>query len=78
MPLYLKDPVTGKPSVTLTMFVTGFIVALLKLLASGITINKLSLTPFTGVDFAAVTGALGAIYTARRHTGNKDSSESKE
>lgn len=78
MQLYLKDPVTGQPSVTLTMFVTGFIVALLKLIASGITINKFHLDPFTGADFAAVTGALGMIYTARRYTSSKDSSDSKE
>ena len=65
---WLKDPKTNKPSVTLTMFVTGFVVALFKLLTSGISLAVVSSAPFTGGDFAAVVGALGAIYTARKHT----------
>lgn len=65
--LYLKDPKTGEKSVTLTFFVIGFLVALGKLLLSGITVGSVSLSPFTGVDFAAVTGALGGIYALRRN-----------
>lgn len=66
--MWIKDPKTGEVSVTLTFFVGGFVVALLKLLLSGITIHHFTLSPFTGGDFAAVVGALGAIYTARRHS----------
>lgn len=66
--MYLKDPKTNEPSVTLTAFVTGFGIATLKLLASGITIGSISLSPFSGGDFAAVVGAVGAIYWARKNT----------
>jgi hypothetical protein len=65
---YLKDPHSNEPSVTLTLFVTGFVICLLKLLTSGIVIGKLHLGDFGGTDFAAAVGALGAIYAARRHT----------
>ncbi len=68
MNLYLKDPKTGEPSVTLTAFVAGMAVAVLKLLASGITIGSITLSQFSGTDFAAVVGALGALYWARRNT----------
>lgn len=65
--MYLTDPKDGKPSVTLTAFSLGFLVASLKLLLAGITIGSLTMSPFSGTDFAAVTGALGAIYWARRN-----------
>ncbi len=68
---YLKDPKTKQPSVTLTAFVTGFTVAALKLLFSGVQITeKYKLPDFTGVDFAAVVGALGAVYAMRRTPGD--------
>jgi hypothetical protein len=66
--MWIRDPKTGEKSVTLTAFVTGFGVAVLKLLVSGITIHSVSLSQFSGGDFAAVVGAVGAIYWARKHT----------
>jgi len=66
--MWLKDPKTKKPSVTLTIMITGFVTALLKLLVSGISYNGLSFDSFSGADFAAVFGAIGAIYTARKYT----------
>lgn len=66
--MWLKDPKTKQPSVTLTMFVLGFVVATLKLLTSGLTIHGLHLGVFGGGDFAAAVGALGSIYALRRHT----------
>jgi hydrogenase/urease accessory protein HupE len=66
--MYLKDPKTGEKSVTLTAFALGFGVATLKLLFSGIEIGSLTLSPFSGGDFAAVVGAVGAIYAVRKHT----------
>lgn len=66
--MYLTDPKTNQKSVTLTLFVVGFIVALLKLLAGGLVIGSVHMAPFSGTDFAAVTGALGAIYAARKAT----------
>lgn len=66
--MWIKDPKTGELSVTITAFVTGFVVATLKLLVSGVTIGTVTLSQFGGGDFAAVVGALGAIYAARKHT----------
>lgn len=64
---YLKDPKTKQPSVTLTAFVSGFTVAVFKLLMSGVQITATYKFPeFNGVDFAAVVGALGAVYAMRR------------
>jgi hypothetical protein len=70
--LWIKDPKTGEQSVTLTAFTTGFIVATLKLLLSGIAIAGIQLQPFSGTDFAAVVGSLGAIYAARRMSTSKE------
>lgn len=67
---FIKDPKTGEQSVTLTMLIVGFTVALLKLLTSGLIIGSINLGAFSGSDFAEVVGALGAIYAARRHSDN--------
>ena len=63
---WIADPKTGEKSVTLTLFVSGFVVCLLKLIGSGVSVGSVTLSAFTGGDFAAAIGALGAIYTARR------------
>lgn len=74
---YLRDPKTKQPSVTLTAFVTGFVIAAAKLAMSGVQITASYKIPeFNGVDFAAVVGALGAIYAMRRNPG--DVEETKE
>lgn len=64
--MWLIDPKNDKPSVTLTMFVLGFIVATLKLLISGVIISGFQVESFSGGDYAAVVGALGGVYTLRR------------
>lgn len=64
--MYLKDPKTGERSVTLTAFVVGFAICVVKLIASGVTIHGFILSPFSGVDFGAAVGALGGIYALRR------------
>lgn len=66
--MWLVDPKTGEKSVTLTAFVTGFGVATLKLLFSGVSIGSVILSQFTGSDYAMVVGAVGAIYWARKNT----------
>jgi len=63
--MFIKDS-SGKPSVTVTAFVVGFIVACVKLLIAGHTIYGVKFGAFTGGEFSAVVGALGAIYTLRR------------
>ena len=70
--MWITDPKSKEKSVTLTAFVVGFAAASGKLLISGITIGGLVMSPFTGVDFAAAVGALGAIYVMRRHNSQKD------
>lgn len=67
MKLWVKDPKSGEPSVTLTAFVTGFAVATLKLLLSGVTLGGLTLAAFTGGDYAAAVSAVGAVYVLRRN-----------
>lgn len=66
--MWIKDPKTDKKSVTLTLLVVGVSVALFKLVASGLTVYGVSFETFPGVDFAAVVGALGALYGFRKHT----------
>ena len=66
--MYLKDPKSGEPSVTLTLLVTGFIICTLKMLTSGIEIGTIKLAQFGGGDFAAAVGALAAVYWARRNS----------
>ena len=63
----LKDS-SGKKSTTVTAFVLGFIVVNIKLLASGLSIAGYSMQPFTGTEYGAAIGALGAIYVMRRST----------
>jgi len=69
--ILIKDS-AGKPSVTMTAFVTGFITVNLKLLASGLAIGSYKMSTFTGVDYSAAVAALGAIYVMRRATGSPD------
>jgi len=64
---WIKDPKSGEPSVTLTAFVTGFAVATLKLLLSGVVLGGLTLAAFSGGDYAAAVSAVGAIYVIRRN-----------
>lgn len=66
--ILIKDS-TGKPSVTMTAFVLGFLVVNTKLLLSGSTVFGFTVGDFSGVDYAAAFGGLGAIYVLRR---NKD------
>jgi hypothetical protein len=71
--MWVKDPKNGEPSVTLTAFMLGFCIASFKLMMSGIAImDKVTFSQFTGGDFAAVVGALGALSWARRKEGDKE------
>jgi hypothetical protein len=69
--ILIKDS-AGKPSVTMTAFVTGFITVNLKLLASGLSLGAYKMSTFTGVDYSAAVAALGAIYVMRRATGKDE------
>lgn len=79
--MLIKDS-DGKPSVTMTAFVTGFIVVNVKLLLSGVTLGGFTMAAFTGGEYAAALTSLGAIYVMRRNFGNpnanKESKAAKE
>jgi hypothetical protein len=72
--MYLKDPKTGKKSVTVSILMSTFAVCLLKLLLSGVSYSDFTMGVFTGADFATAVGAAGAIYGFRKHT-DKDKVE---
>lgn len=74
--MWLNDPKTKEPSVTVTLLVLGFVVCTSKLIFSGITLGGIQLSPFTGIDYASAVGALGGIYAWRQ--GQTLKSESKD
>lgn len=74
--LLLKDS-SGKKSATMTAFVYGFLVVNAKLIGSGLTLGGLTLAPFSGGEYAAAIGALGAIYVLRRNVGTTGSKDEK-
>lgn len=77
MSLFLTDPSTKQPSVTLTVFVTGCLVATLKLLLSGIVIHGITMSPFSGGDYGMAIGALGGVYVLRRLPTTSSASDSE-
>lgn len=58
----------GKPSITATAFILGFAVVNFKLIFSGLELGKFKMELFSGGEYAAALGALGAIYVLRRST----------
>jgi hypothetical protein len=64
----------GKPSLTATAFIIGFGVVNLKLIFSGFEIGNFKMALFSGGEYAAAVGALGAVYVLRRST-DTDKSE---
>lgn len=66
--MWLKDPKTGRKSVTLTLLVATFVVAIIKLMFSSMGIASIEFETFSGTDFAATLGAMGAIYGFRKYS----------
>ena len=58
----------GKPSLTATSFVLGFVVVNLKLILSGVEFGDFKIALFSGGEYAAAIGSLGAVYVLRRST----------
>jgi len=75
--MYLKDPKTGKESITLTAFFIGFLVCTGKLLLSGIKTDMITFEQFSGADYGMAVGALGAIYTLRKSKTIKEDKDIK-
>ena len=76
--MWLKDPKTGKRSVTLTVFITTFLVCVTRLALSGVSFGSVVMPLFGGADFAACVGAAGAIYFGRKHTDANSNLSSEE
>ena len=65
--MFLKDPKTGKKSVTVTLLIIGFSVALVKLLFADSAIGGFKMGPFGSSDFGIIIGSLGALYSSRKY-----------
>lgn len=77
--MWLTDPNSGKKSVTLTLFVSGFITSCIKLIISGIVIvDKVKFSDFSGTDFALIMTSLGGIYTLRKAQSTKQNIKHEE
>ena len=57
MKIWIKDPKTDKPSVSLTLLAIGFLLACYKLLVNDIN----------GGDFAMIVGAVSGLYSVRKY-----------
>lgn len=75
MSIWLKDPKTNEPSVTLTVFIAGFVIVAFKLLVAGMIIHNIGFPVFDGGDFATAIGALGGVYWLRRNVSSGDKPE---
>lgn len=62
----------GKPSLTATAFILGFVVVNLKLIFSGVEFKAMKISLFSGGEYAAAVAALGGVYVIRRSTENKN------
>jgi membrane associated rhomboid family serine protease len=65
---WIRDPKTKERSATLTLLIYGYFVCVAKLLVSGVIVGTVNLGAFSGIDFAAAIGALGALYGVRKYT----------
>lgn len=64
----VNDVKTKKPSYTVTAFIFGFLIINFKLLFSGIQLtDKIKMSDFSGVDYAASVAALGGLYVLRKN-----------
>ena len=67
MKIWLKDPRSDKPSVSLTLLIIGFWLACYKLF-----VNQIS-----GSDFAMIVGAVSGLYSVRKYQ-KKDEEVTKD
>ena len=71
--MWVRDPKTNKQSATLTVFLVGTAVVLVKFALSGLTIAGIAFEHLGGSDFAFAVGALGAIYWGRKYSDTHNS-----
>jgi len=75
---FLLRDTSGHKSLTATAFALGFFVANIKLFLAGMIIHGFSFGPFSGIEYAAVVGSLGTIYSLRRQKSDEDSKKIPE
>ena len=77
--LIAKNSKTHKPSYTTTAFIIGITVVNLKLLLAGVDISHyFKMSEFSGIDYSASIGALGALYISNKHVGNIQANKIQE
>lgn len=72
---FLIKNTDGNKSVTMTMFVLGFLIVNFKLLVSGASAFGINFGSFSGVEYGAALAALGGIYTLRKAQHEKKKEE---
>jgi hypothetical protein len=78
MNFMLKDPNSGQPSTTRTVFFIGCLVCISKLAFSGLITKLFQLPQFSGSDFGMAIGALGSIYALDKHVSSLNQKDGKE
>ena len=66
--LYSAHPKTGEKSVTLTAFWIGFIIVMIKIIISDMTIAGKLMPHFSGLDGSMLISALGGLYSLRKYS----------
>jgi len=66
--MWIKDPKTKEQSVTVTLLIITFVVALTKLLLAGSSMGSFTFGAFSGGDFSQIVGTVGALYGVRKFT----------
>ncbi len=75
----IKNPKTNRKSISMTLVVIGFSVINLKLLVSGITvIDRVTMSEFSGVDYAAALTAISALWLGNKHINNSSGKKEEE
>lgn len=65
----------GKKSLTATAFALGFAIVNLKFLFAGMSFGLLTVSPFSGVEYAAAIAGLGGVYVLRRQNEKSEKNE---
>ena len=69
--MWIKEPKTKEPSVTLTLLVLTWIVGIINILLSNNTILHINFNSFNGVDFGALMASMSSIYGVRKYQENQ-------
>lgn len=70
--MYIKDPISKRDSVTLTLLIVGFVVFIAKVIISDMTIGTFHFGTFSASDFSIGIASLGGLYFGRQWTKSKE------